>query len=265
VLFINFEIPRPFYQERRNALCAVQAQQLAPGQLLSWNLRGHACDVLKLEAALFDRLKDIQVSLIVVDPIYKVLGDRDENSATDMAQVVNCLERIALRSTASVVVGAHFSKGNQAAKDPIDRFGGSKIYGADPDVLVTLTAHEEPEAFVADFILRNLPPIPSFGVRWKYPLLVRDEALDVGRLKQPGGRPAKFSPDDLLEQLRQHDDQWTSSEWQQAAQRDLKISKRLFYDLLKQLQQSKKIFKSKATDKWNVSSGEVSRHPNDHQ
>jgi hypothetical protein len=118
-----------------------------------------------------------------------------------MGQVVNALERIASRHNASVVAGAHFSKGNQAAKDPTDRFGGSKIYGADPDVLLTLTPHKEKEAFVADFILRNLPPISSFTLRWVYPRFIRDDALDVTELKvpKPTGPQAKYKVKQLLE------------------------------------------------------------------
>ncbi len=203
VLFINFEIPRPFYRNRLVTICSSIKTQIEAGWFTIWNLRGFACDILTLEAALFERLKDLQFALIVIDPIYKVLGEMDENLSRDMAKIVNSLERIAHRYNAAVVAGAHFSKGNQAAKDPIDRFGGSKIYEADPDVLLTLTPHKEKDAFVADFILRNLAPINPFGLRWVYPSFIRDETLDVTELKvpRPSGPQAKYGIKHLLECL----------------------------------------------------------------
>ena len=201
VLFTNFEIPRFFYRERLLTISSLIKTQIETGWLTIWNLRGYACDILTLEAALLERLTNLQFALIVIDPIYKVLGEMDENLSRDMGQIVNALERIASRHNASVVAGAHFSKGNQAAKDPIDRFGGSKIYGADPDVLLTLTPHKEKEAFVADFILRNLPPISSFTLRWVYPRFIRDDTLDVTELKvpKPTGPQAKYKVKQLLE------------------------------------------------------------------
>ena len=52
-----------------------------------------------------------------------------------------------------------------------------------------------------DMVLRNLAPITPFVVRWQYPLFVREDSLDPSRLRQIGGRPAKYSPETLLEAL----------------------------------------------------------------
>ena len=74
------------------------------------------------------KFKDGGYSLIVFDPIYKGLGDRDENKAGDIASLLNEIESLAVETGAAVAFGHHFSKGNQANKDSIDRIGGSGVF-----------------------------------------------------------------------------------------------------------------------------------------
>jgi hypothetical protein len=69
VPFINFEIPRFFYRERLLTISSLIKAQIETGGLTIWNLRGYACDILTLEAALLERLTNLQFALIVIDPI----------------------------------------------------------------------------------------------------------------------------------------------------------------------------------------------------
>ena len=139
--------------------------------------------------------------LIIIDPIYKALGDRDENKAGDVASMMNELEKIAVKTGAAVAFGAHYSKGNQALKESIDRIGGSGVFARDPDSILTMTAHKEPEAFTVDATLRNFAPIEPFVVKWEWPLFSRDLELDPEQLKQARGPKEKHSPSLLLDQL----------------------------------------------------------------
>ena len=54
---------------------------------------------------------------------------------------------------------------NQAGKEAIDRIGGSGVFARDPDV-ITMTPHEEKDAYIIDLTLRALPQIQPFVVRW---------------------------------------------------------------------------------------------------
>jgi hypothetical protein len=92
-----------------------------------------------------------------------------------------------------VVFGAHYSKGNQAGKDAIDRIGGSGVFARDPDVILTMTSHEDKDAYVVDLTLRALPHVDPFVVRWQHPCFMRDAAADASRVKQPG-KAAKDAP-----------------------------------------------------------------------
>ena len=187
-------------------------------------------------------------ALIIIDPIYKGLGGRDKNSAGDISQLCNELEQIAVVTGAAVLFAAHFSKGNQAGKEAIDRIGGSGVFSRDPDTIITLTKHETEGAFTVDLILRNLPEQPSFVVRWDFPLMKVDSSLDPEDLKKCGGRKREHDANDLWQLLSTGP--LTSTEWQRKADNELGISRRTFYALKRQLDTTGRILKSSATDKW---------------
>jgi len=122
--------------------------------------------VTRLVGDILRHVKDAAYDLIIVDPIYKTYGEREENSNTDMGQVMNELEGLARLAKVAVVIAAHFPKGNLAARDAIDRVAGAAVFGRDPDVLLVMTPHEEPDAFTITPILRDLPGMGEFVIRW---------------------------------------------------------------------------------------------------
>lgn len=190
VLYINFEIQTPFIARRLEAVAAEKGLTELPA-LDVWNLRGYSTGLYDLLPSLLSRIKDARYDLIVLDPIYKVLGERDESNAGDIGEFCNELERIAVDTGAAVVFGAHFSKGNQSAKQSMDRISGSGVFARDVDSLLTLTAHETENVFVLEATLRNFPPHPDFCVKWEYPLMIPDPDSDPEDLKQPKSRASK--------------------------------------------------------------------------
>lgn len=191
-LYINFELPDFAFQHRLQAIAAAKGiTQFTDCDL--WNLRGYATDFSVLIPKILSRIKDSSYALIILDPIYKGLGKRDENKAGDIASLCNEIEQLAVQSGAAVVFGAHYSKGNQAGKDAIDRIGGSGVFARDPDVILTMTPHEEKDAYVVDLTLRALPQVEPFVVRWKGVTFERDATADASKVKQPG-KPAKEAP-----------------------------------------------------------------------
>jgi RecA-family ATPase len=190
VLYINFELPDFAFQHRLTAIAGKKGITDFTGIDL-WNLRGFATDFSVLIPKILSRVKDERYALIVLDPIYKGLGKRDENKAGDIASLCNEIEQLAVQSGAAVVFGAHYSKGNQAGKEAIDRIGGSGVFARDPDVILTMTPHEEENAYVVDLTLRALPQLPAFVVRWAACTFERDPNADATRIKTstPGKRP----------------------------------------------------------------------------
>ena len=189
VLYINLEIQTGFFAGRCRKVAEAKSVSIPNGSFHVWNLRGYAANLADLLPEMIRRAGADQYALIIVDPIYKVLGDREENVAHHVTSIMNDLERLAVRSGAAVAFGTHFSKGNQAGKESIDRISGSGAFARDPDTILVFTKHEEEDAYTVEATLRNHPPIAPFVVRWQFPLMQRDDGLDPTRLKQSGGRP----------------------------------------------------------------------------
>jgi len=57
-----------------------------------WNRRGKDNEITQLAKRIRRQAARIGAGLIIIDPIYKTYGDREENSNTEMAQVLNELE-----------------------------------------------------------------------------------------------------------------------------------------------------------------------------
>ena len=150
-----------------------------------WNLRGHNADLTLLRPKLEEQLARHQFGLIILDPAYKVLGDRDENANGEIASLMNELEALAQRTGAAIVVAHHFAKGDSTAKNAIDRMSGAGAWARDPDTIVVLTPHEEPDCFTVTRILRNLPQVAEFVVEWDYPLMRLASDLNPEALRRP--------------------------------------------------------------------------------
>ena len=197
VLFLNFEIQSGFFQQRLHAICLEKHVTLTKGQIDVWNLRGHATGYATLLPRISERVKGSGYALVVLDPIYKLYGQVDENSAGAVAQLLNAIEMLTVDTRAAVAFGAHYSKGNQAGKEAIDRISGSGVFARDPDSILNFTRHEQADAFTVEATLRNFKPVQPFVVRWQYPLMRLAPDLDPAALKKPGPQKAH----DLLEFL----------------------------------------------------------------
>ena len=243
VLYINFEIPKVFFQDRVKKICEAKNLTLEKGMIDHWCLRGYANDAVVLCNQILRKLKanNSVYALIIIDPVYKMLGDKNENAAGDVAYVLNELEVLCVETLAAVVFGAHHSKGNQSAKEAIDCISGSGVFARDPDTMIILREHETPNAYTVDTILRNFPPMEPFVVRWKYPLMTRDGDLDPRKLKQKDGCPPHKEERKML-WLRIAGKRMKSGELLMLALED-GISERSYYRILNEFKAQKKVIK----------------------
>lgn len=201
ICYINFEIQDAFFWYRVAEVCNIKGVSLDEGSFYAWNLRGKANAIEGLTDELISVLRSKPFVLVVIDPIYKALGARDENKAGDVASMLNELEKIAVETGAAIAFGAHYSKGNQALKESIDRIGGSGVFARDPDSILTMTAHEDLDCFTVDATLRNFPPMSPFVLRWDWPLFRRDDEKDPKQLRGKVGSPKLWGDDIVLDQM----------------------------------------------------------------
>jgi hypothetical protein len=186
VLYINFELHVWAIAQRLNSLATARPECRPLGDTLHvWNLRGHNADMTVLRPKLEEQLAKYQFGLIIIDPAYKVLGDRDENANGEIASLMNEFEALAQKTGAAVVVAHHFAKGDSTSKNAMDRMSGAGAWARDPDSIMVLTPHEEPDCFTVTSILRNLPQLPEFVVSWEFPRMRVASDLNPEALRRP--------------------------------------------------------------------------------
>jgi hypothetical protein len=202
VVYINFELHRWAIGQRINALCAARPECQHLGDSLAlWNLRGRNADLTILRPKLEEQLARHQFGLIILDPAYKLLGDRDENANGEIAGLMNEFEGLARSSGAAVVIAHHFAKGDSTAKTANDRMSGAGAWARDPDSLVVLTPHEEEDCYTVNMTLRNLPRMPEFVVAWDFPLMRVASDLNPAALRRPQGKNKVCTDKEFVEQL----------------------------------------------------------------
>jgi hypothetical protein len=189
VLYVNLELCRYSFSSRKAQILRSMGEALLAGQFDELHLRGHCATVEQLQSYARNVLAGRQYALLIVDPIYKILGNRSENDSSEMADLMNKLENIAHTAGAALLVCHHFAKGNASAKESIDRAAGSGVVGRDGDALLTLTPHEEEDCMTLECTLRDMAPQPPVVLRWTPPTWQSAEDLDPARLKQPA-KPA---------------------------------------------------------------------------
>ena len=251
VLYINFEIDRSWIRKRfKDLKNAWELNQFE--NITIWNLRGFAADMTLLLPKLLVGIKGAGFALIVIDPIYKTLGDRDENSNADVAALLNEVDKIAGVSGAAVVFGAHFTKALSGGKRQIDRVAGAGAWARDPDVIGTMTEHEDESnpCLAVEFTCRNVVQPKPFVVEWKWPLYVLRPDLNPADLKQAqvGGRKPTYKGNDLLKLLQRP---LLTMEWFSIAEEELGCSKSSFLRAKNALKKAGKI-ENDGNDKWQL-------------
>ncbi len=196
VIFLNFEVPHKFFLQRIRSICMARDIEV-PKNFKVWSLRGVSNDLVEILQAMNGNLNN-GLAFMCIDPIYKALGDKDENSAGDIGNLMSEVEAIVEQTGAAVAFGAHYSKGNQAEKDPLDRISGSGVFARDPDTIMGLTAHEEPNCFTVHAALRNFPNVEPFVVEWDFPVMSARDDLNPHALKKPNQKASRTSVEELI-------------------------------------------------------------------
>jgi AAA domain-containing protein len=255
-LYVNFELKEFYMQRRLLAIRLAKKVLLKPGQLCVWNLRGYEVPLEMFKLELIRLIRKFGILVVFIDPFYKLLGGRDERMSAEINLIMATFDEINRLTGASIVFAAHFTKGNQAGKEAIDRISGGGSINRDPDNLVTLTKHETDQAFSVDFTLRDFAPIDPFVVRWEYPLLVRTD-LDPEKIKRIG-RPMLHDPDELFSIIKANDDELSTEQLVKKCKEELGWVRSTFFRKLDTLKKSKRIWLSVASEKWNVKTEKIS-------
>jgi hypothetical protein len=177
------------------------------------SLRGKASLFCRKLSDVTSYVKEQKFEVVFIDPAYKFLLGKEENSNGVVAGVLESLTAFCATAQVALIYVHHHSKGNQSAKESLDRGAGAGAWSRDPDSVVDLVEHEdstkEQKIFSVEATVREFTPISKFVVRWQFPLLVLDtEGLDPEDLKRPNtnaGRPKTDNEDMILAVIRAFD------------------------------------------------------------
>lgn len=214
VLYLNLEL-QPFAMASRVAAVAKAMGIKLPANFYIANLRGQLVDIAAVEAHLTTLLQRTQAGLVIIDPHYKISAASgvEENSNDQQGLMLYRLENVVCKSGAALMIAHHFAKGDASSKKAIDRAAGGGALARWPDVVMTLTEHEEDACATVEFSLRNFAPVAPFVVRWRYPLWSRDESVNPSLIKK-AGRTDDHPASELQSRLV---DGMSNAEWREAS------------------------------------------------
>ena len=196
VLYVNLEIDRASFLHRIESVNDVLGAMTDDGakRLHVLNLRGHSSSIEKLGPRICSKVErmGVDVEAIFIDPLYKVMGSTDENSAGDVAQFMNSFDGIAERIGCSMIYCHHFSKGSQDGKRSLDMASGSGVFGRDPDASLALSpVKDEENGWKVLYTLREFEDPGATFLRFEWPVHVVDECVRAADENAAKKKPSK--------------------------------------------------------------------------
>lgn len=117
--------------------------------------------------------------VVVIDPLYVLFagekiggrdGSLDENSNSDMGELLSLLKGIARRQGVGIVFCHHFAKGNRTQFTSAERGSGAGSFSRSPDAILTLTPEgadgDLENIFRIEYKLREFETPPREYVEW---------------------------------------------------------------------------------------------------
>jgi hypothetical protein len=201
-LYINFELTEQWTAERVRLIVRDRSIEKHPEVL---NLRGRQVTWHSLSKHIQNHLKKSQKNygIIILDPIYKMLGDNDENANGDIGKLLNSLEQMGHENNAAIAFSHHHSKGNKSNVDAIERMSGAGVWGRDPDAIIDMVSHEEENCYTVEAIPRNYIRPPKLVVRSEFPHFILVDGANPDLLRKPGGSRKKLSEADVVIMCKQ--------------------------------------------------------------
>lgn len=217
VCYINLEIDRPSAIDRFGIITdALKIDRRVIENIKLINLRGKAKPLNELVPELVKDLRDSQIDVIIIDPIYKVITG-DENNATEMAQFCNQFDILCDKLHTTVIYAHHHSKGTQGGKSAQDRASGSGVFARDPDAIMDIVELEVDDDFKnkeADYdapawnvecVTREFKKPKDRKVWFKFPLHIVDTSGQLDKFYPKGDihNAVKNSPSAIKSRMKE--------------------------------------------------------------
>lgn len=101
VLFINLRLREDICRHRFCTLLLALNMDAVPSDLRIWNLHGNSMSLVQIAVCIY--AQGLKPGLIIIDPLYKILGRGRKNNPEDRADLMRMLDDIACRFDAAIV------------------------------------------------------------------------------------------------------------------------------------------------------------------
>jgi RecA-family ATPase len=187
VLLVDVELHR---ETLENRLHAVAQQMMVSADVCRANL-----DVIALRGVA-GTLHDIEETvrslpartyqMICLDALYRLVpAGMRENENSDMTQIYNQIDRIALAADAAVLVVHHTTKGVQTEKGTMDVGAGAGAIGRATDTHITFLRHADDDCIVMNAETRSFRRPDARVLHTDWPDIAFDSTRDASKLWNP--------------------------------------------------------------------------------
>ena len=120
-----------------------------------------------MDPEFMDILIEGKIEVIIIDPLYKILIDADENNGAECKPYLERFAEITATTGATIVYVHHCAKGVPGERSAIDRFAGSGYWARDADAMILINQHVEEDLMAVTPIVRNYEPQEPFSIRFE--------------------------------------------------------------------------------------------------
>lgn len=241
VLYIDFEFLYGLFSERRNKIIMAKYGNMdIELPFYELVLRGYDASFFEIKKHIESFCKEKEIGLIIVDPIYKLADDFDENKAKDVAKLLREFEKLASSLNVAIAFAHHFAKGNSSEKGSIDRASGSGVWAREPDAILMVTPLDD-ENYTLEMHLRNFPQKDPIAIYWNDGVWEVNTNIDVDSeiknraIFKPNKSRFKATASDLKHILQERGETVIDKNNRLKIASELGVSERTIYTLWKQL------------------------------
>lgn len=221
-LFVNFELSEDTLRERVNLM--------GLGGLTSpmlWTLRGYDVDWSSISLFIEDyneQHPDDPILAVVLDPIYMMLADADENSNSEIASMLRQVGTLMMKTGGCMAYSHHHSKGSKNSSAMLDRNSGAGAWARHADAIIDFLPHELSDHYIVECEVRAFkkPETKVFFKGRDFRFRLTDEDP---KNQRKAGAPLKVSEDDFLALMKLHPLSLSAGDWDKLAEEHFKAGK----------------------------------------
>jgi hypothetical protein len=224
VFYVDTELEKYDFKQRIRTIAKAKGYSVGRKEITPMLLRAKRTNLDALVPVLKKRA--IGYDLICIDAIYSVLGDREENSNEDIAQIGGLLFELAEETGAAVLFTHHFSKGSQSGKRGIEKASGAGAWGRFPDVSLAIDKHPEEGCYNFELVTRAFAPESPFVARRTGCIWQVEAGLKVETIGSSSDRSGITDIIDIL--INECNGETSPGNWASICQERLGISRKSF-------------------------------------